>query len=51
MITLTTGQLETWLAQLLWPFVRVGSCFMVAPAFGALFVPPRMRIVLAGASP
>jgi len=49
MISLTTGQLESWLAQLLWPFVRVGSCFMVAPAFGARFVPARIRIVLAGA--
>ena len=49
MITLTTGQLEAWLAQILWPFVRVGSCFMVAPAFGAAFVPARIRIVLAGA--
>src|SRR5262249_40458603 len=49
MITLTTGQLEAWLAQLLWPFVRVSSCFMVAPAFGAIFVPARIRIVLAGA--
>jgi len=49
MITLTTGQLETWLAQVLWPFVRIGACFMVAPAFGAVFVPARIRIVLAGA--
>ncbi len=48
MITLTTGQLEAWLAQLLWPFVRIGACFMVAPVFGALFVPARIRIVLAG---
>ena len=49
MFSITTGQLEGWLAQLLWPFVRVSSCFMVAPAFGALFVPPRIRVVLAGA--
>jgi flagellar biosynthetic protein FliR len=49
MISLTTGQLDAWLAQLLWPFIRVSSCFMVAPAFGAIFVPPRIRIVLAGA--
>lgn len=48
MFHLTQGQLETWIAQLLWPFVRVGSCFMVAPAFGAQFVPPRVRLVLAG---
>ena len=33
MITLTTGQLETWLGQVLWPFIRVGSCLMVAPVF------------------
>jgi flagellar biosynthetic protein FliR len=49
MISLTTGQLDAWLAQLLWPFIRVGSCFMVAPAFSAIFVPARIRIVLAGA--
>jgi flagellar biosynthesis protein FliR len=49
MISLTTGQLDAWLAQLLWPFIRIGSCFMVAPAFGARFVPARIRIVLAGA--
>ena len=49
MISLTTGQLEGWLVQLLWPFIRVGACFMVAPAFGAQFIPPRIRIVLAGA--
>ena len=49
MITLTTGQLDAWLAQVLWPFVRIGACFRVAPAFGAVFVPARIRIVLAGA--
>lgn len=48
MITLTTGQLETWIAQVFWPFVRIGSCFMVAPVFGAQFVPPRVRLVIAG---
>jgi flagellar biosynthetic protein FliR len=48
-ITLTTGQLEAWMAQVFWPFVRIGACFMVAPAFGAGVVPPRTRLVLAGA--
>jgi len=43
MISLTTGQLDAWLAQLLWPFIRVGACFMVAPAFGAVFVPAQSR--------
>ena len=49
MITLTSTQLNAWLAELFWPFVRIGSCFMVAPAFGAQSVPARVRIVLAGA--
>lgn len=49
MLTLTTGQLETWIAQLFWPFARIGACFMVAPAFGAVFIPARLRLVLAGA--
>jgi len=49
MISVTAVQLEAWLGQIFWPFVRIGACFMVAPAFGALFVPARMRIVLAGA--
>lgn len=49
MIPLTTGQLEAWLAQYLWPFIRIGACFMMAPIFGANFVPPRVRLLLAGA--
>jgi flagellar biosynthetic protein FliR len=48
MIHLTTNQLQDWLVLLYWPFVRVGSCFMIAPAFGAATVPARVRIVLAG---
>lgn len=49
MITLSTGQLEAWMAQVFWPFVRIGTCFMIAPAFGSPVVPPRTRLVLAGA--
>lgn len=47
MIQLTTGQLEAWLAQAYFPFARIGACLMVAPMFGARFVPARTRIVLA----
>jgi flagellar biosynthesis protein FliR len=47
MINLTTGQLEAWLAQAYFPFARIGACLMVAPMFGARFVPARTRIVLA----
>lgn len=49
MLQITTGQLEAWLAQYLWPFIRIGACFMMAPIFGASFVPPRVRLLLAGA--
>jgi len=45
----TPGQLEGWLMQYFWPFVRIGACLMVAPIFGARFVPPRFRVALAGA--
>jgi flagellar biosynthetic protein FliR len=48
-ITLNPDQLEGWLSQLFWPFIRIGACFMVAPAFGALFIPARLRLVLAAA--
>ena len=48
-IALTTGQLESWVAQGFFPFVRVGACLMVAPMFGARFVPNRTRVVLAAA--
>lgn len=49
MLTLQPDQLEHWLLQLFWPFVRIGACFMVAPLFGAAMVPARVRIVLAAA--
>ena len=42
-------QIESWIGQLFWPFLRIGACLMVAPLFGASYVPPRIRIVLAAA--
>ncbi len=38
-----------WIGDWIWPFFRLAGCLMVAPVFGAGFVPPRVRIVLAGA--
>ena len=46
-VALTSGQLEAWVAQAFFPFVRIGACLMVAPMFGARFVPARSRVVLA----
>jgi len=48
-LSVTTGQIEAWVAMYLWPFVRVGACLMVAPVFGTSFVPPRSRLLLAAA--
>ncbi len=48
-IALTIGQLEAWVANAFFPFARIGACLMVAPMFGARFVPARTRILLAAA--
>ena len=48
-IDLTSGQLEAYVAQGFFPFARIGACLMVAPMFGARFVPARSRVVLAAA--
>ena len=49
MLAFTANQLQGLIAELYWPFVRIGSVFMVAPFFGATTVPARVRVVLAGA--
>jgi flagellar biosynthetic protein FliR len=49
LLLLTLPQLEHWIGSLFWPFLRIGACLMVAPAFGASYVTPRIRIVLAAA--
>ncbi len=49
MITVTAHQLNAAIGSVFWPFVRIGSCFMVAPVFGSMSVPVQLRIVLAGA--
>ncbi len=41
------AQLEGWIGSAFWPFLRIGGCLMVAPMFGASYVPRRVRIVLA----
>jgi flagellar biosynthetic protein FliR len=48
-ISLSEGQIQAWLVAYLWPFLRIGACLMVAPLFSATFVPPRFRLLLAGA--
>lgn len=47
MLALAPGQLEAWVAHAFFPFVRIGACLMVAPIFGAQFLPARARLLLA----
>ncbi len=47
MLKLDLAQLQPLIATVFFPFVRVGACLMVAPVFGANYVPKRLRIVLA----
>jgi flagellar biosynthetic protein FliR len=47
--TFSYEQIESWVGGAFWPFLRIGACLMVAPMFGASYVPARVRIVLAGA--
>ena len=41
------AQLQQWLADLFWPFVRIGAMFMAAPVFSVRQVPMRFRVLLA----
>ncbi|MCG6939192.1 MAG: flagellar biosynthetic protein FliR [Gammaproteobacteria bacterium] len=43
----TGAELISWLATLLWPFMRIGAMFAAAPLFSARSVPVRIRVLLA----
>lgn len=43
----TGAELTSWLATLLWPFMRIGAMFAAVPIFSARSVPVRIRILLA----
>jgi flagellar biosynthetic protein FliR len=47
MLSISGSELNAWVAALLWPFMRIGAMLLVAPVFGARFVPVRVRIALA----
>jgi flagellar biosynthetic protein FliR len=46
MLEITDTQINGWIAAWFWPFTRIAACLMVAPIFGARFVPMRLRLVL-----
>lgn len=46
-MSITGTELTTWLASLLWPFMRIGAMFSAAPILAARSVPIRIRVLLA----
>lgn len=46
-MSFTDAQLQQWLADFFWPFVRIGAMFMAAPIFSIRQVPVRLRVLLA----
>jgi flagellar biosynthetic protein FliR len=46
MITLTSVELNTWIASILWPLTRIIGVISVAPLFGNVSVPARVKICL-----
>lgn len=48
MISVTSAQLNAWLAMFLWPFVRILAILATDPVFGNRSVPARVKIGLAG---
>lgn len=48
MITLTSGQLNAWIAAFLWPLTRILGLIATAPLYGNVSVPINIKIVLGG---
>ncbi|RJG15577.1 flagellar biosynthetic protein FliR [Massilia cavernae] len=46
MITLTTAEMNTWIAALLWPLTRILGLVASAPLFGNTSVPVRVKVAL-----
>lgn len=46
MISITSAELNTWIASFLWPLTRILGLISVAPLFGNVSVPARLKIGL-----
>jgi flagellar biosynthetic protein FliR len=46
MITLTSAQLNAWVASLLWPLTRILGLFAAAPLFSSLSIPVTVKVAL-----
>ena len=47
MLTLTDTQLSQWLADFLWPFLRIGGLIMSAPVLNIRQIPARFKVLMA----
>lgn len=45
-MSIDIGQLQQWIAMLIWPLARVSGLALVAPVFGATMIPARVRMGL-----
>lgn len=46
MLQFDIATLQAWVGQFLWPLIRIGAFFMVAPVIGTQMVPMRIRLIL-----
>ncbi len=47
MMNFAAADLTSWLATLLWPFMRISAMFAAAPIFSARSIPVRIRVLFA----
>ena len=46
-MVVTTAEITAFIGSFMWPFMRIGAMFLVAPIYGTRLVPTRIKIVLA----
>ena len=46
MITITNADLQTWVSSLIWPLTRILGLIAVAPLYGNVSIPTRIKVVL-----
>ena len=43
-LTASIPELFGWISQIMWPFLRIGAMFSIAPLFGSRTIPVRIRL-------
>lgn len=47
MLSVTSAEINRWLGQFIWPFLRILALFSVAPGFGSAAIPARAKVAIA----